>query len=689
MPKVVRKVSEFEKKYGQFCFTDSVMSKYLSADDLSNLKLVRKGEVELKRDLADRIAAGIREWALENGATHYCHWFQPINSTSSGKQNSFLKPVGKGNVIYDFSSQSLLKGEGDASSFPTGGLRSTFEARGISQWDVLSPVFIREIGDTRVLYIPTKFLSFNGEALDMKTPLIRSVQSLSENLSSFLSNVYGSKNYGRIKVNVGAEQEFFLVRKDLYEKRPDLRLTGRTLIGAMTAAGFYSNEHYYASLEENIQSFLHQVNYKLERIGVSVLTQHKEVAPNQFEIVINYGSANIVCDQNMIMNEIIKEVAERNGLVLLLHEKPYKGVNGSGKHTNWSLSNKDGENLFSPGKSGEYTLRFLLMISIFIKAVDEYGELLRTAIASYSNDLRLSVAEAPPTIISVFLGEKLSEVLSASVDEILKTKLKSSDAIISDRNRTSPIAFTGNKFEFRATGSSQSLSLATTFLNAIFSKAVSDVNKQLAGKKLNDKDIAQLISQLYSKHSKVVYNDNCYDSIWEYESEKRGIKNAKYTPQALRFFSDKKNIDMLSELGIYSANELLSRQRIYTQEYIRNIRLEAAVMIEMLEKGVIPVVRDDIIKSASFSSSKSKSYSAYCDKMKDDFDFLVEKTMLLEQYLAKTEAFDDKDLSDAETIRASLVEVMTNIRDKVDELEKFIPYDKWPYPSYERLLFSL
>ena len=580
----------------------------------------------------------------------------------------------------------MLSGENDASSFPSGGLRSTFEARGIMEWDVTSPPFIRENMGMKVLYIPTKFLSFNREALDRKTPLLRSANSINENVSKLLSVIENNDKGECIKVCVGPEQEYFLVDRNYFDERPDLRITGRTILGNLTPAGYYSDEHYFAGFSERVQSFLVELNKKLFDLGIAPCTEHQEAAPNQFEVVLNYGSCNIIADQSVILNETMQEIAGHYNLVVLFNEKPYAGVNGSGKHTNWSLENKAGENLFSPGKNGEKTLRFLLMIAIFIKALDEYNSLFRASVASYSNDLRLSEREAPPSIISLYLGEKLTSIFNSGASGILNCKIPSADTLaFTDRNRTSPVAFTGNKMEFRLTGASQHLSSPCIVINSAFSACCDEIYQKYRDKKLTDEEVAILINDIYKKHSRVVYNDNCYSKEWISESERRGLANITVTPLALKALVEEKNVKMFERVKVFSQSELESRKNIYISSYTKQIQLEAVIMVEMVRKGIMPAVREEIIREKELSEDMTSSNEIY-ENIKKLFEKMYEKLKYLEEGLRSCSEIDDKSISDSLVVYKVLVARMVELRKCTDLLEEYVDEKKWPYPAYDKLL---
>ena len=680
--------------YGSNCFTETEMAKYLSDTTIRELKQVQRGQKPLALSLADQVAAAMKEWALKKGATHYCHWFQPLTGLTAEKHNSFISPTKSGKVLLEFSGRELIQGEGDASSLPNGGLRTTFEARGYTAWDTSSPAFIKEIGGEKILYIPTAFFSYTGEALDKKVPLLRSTAALEKQTLRVL-HALGTKAK-RVIVNIGPEQEYFLVDKELYKKRPDLRLAGRTVLGTFAAKGQELNDHYYGQINDKVSNFMAELNYELWKLGISSKTQHLEAAPNQFEVAVVYDAANLATDHNQLLMEILQSVAWRHGMVALLHEKPFSGVNGSGKHDNWSLSTDDGTNLLSPGHDAQENLQFLLFLTAFLKALDEYAPLIRCGAATAGNDFRLGGAEAPPAIISIFLGEQLTSMLDAfAEDKVYQAPGGAKVAIgvsplpqlpldLTDRNRTSPMAFTGNKFEFRMVGSSQSIASPVAYLNTIMAQELREAADELESAGATQEALTALIRKMLKEHRRIVFNGNGYDASWVEEAARRGLKNLRNTAQTIPEYASEKNIRLLTENGIYTRKEIESRGAIRLEKYCSIITIEARTLIEMVRKGILGSVSAYLASlSAAFGFEK---------KQKEEIGRLGDHLYSeLEQLEADVKKLDECGDGSARLALCSdvLTADMKAVRAVVDQLERRIDSRFWPYPDYTELLFAI
>ena len=682
--------SEGLKDFATLCFTDSVIREYIDDEHFAELVEVRSGRKALSRDLLAVMSKAIRDWALKMGAMHYMHWFQPLTMHVAGKQNSLVK-ISNENAVYDLSSEDLLFGESDASSLPSGGLRSTFEARGILNWDLTSFAFIKECKGDRILYIPTKFTSFNSQSLDLKSPLLASISSLRENaipLVNLVNRALGRKETENISVMVGPEQEFFLVDRSQYEKRPDLALTGKTVLGSTGTIGAYSVEHYYGGLSERVQCFLQDLNKSLFKIGIIPSTQHREAAPNQFEVALHFGECNIISDKNLIMQEMMVDIAGHYGLVVLFDEKPYAGVNGSGKHTNWSLNIDGGINLFSPGETREDMIRFLFFTSVFIAAMDEYQDLIRCSVASYSNDARLSKNEAPPCIMSVYIGENVEKILGSGFSGIRNANVLKRSGIDSDRNRTSPIAFTGNKFEFRSTGSSQSVSTICSFINTAFSSVCKRVYESMSKDNVDIDEICIYAEKIFREHSRVVYNDNCYSDEWLKEAAKRGLEKLDTALQAIPALTRAKNVRTFEDLGVFTRLELESRQNIMISSYIRDVKQEATVLLDMVVRCIVPVIRDEVVKDCDFAKLSGISATRF-DALKDSFKQLLSAVSDLEKVLHSFDKIDEFSLKDALRLQSKLLPAMEKVRRIADDLERRSDKRTWPFPSYDSLLYKI
>jgi len=692
--------------YGSNCFNENAMKKLLSSEILQDLQHVQQGDKELTRETADLVAAAMKQWALEKGATHYTHWFQPLTGLTAEKHDSFIKPVKNGQVMMEFSGKELLQGESDASSLPSGGLRATFEARGYTAWDTTSPAFIRDIEGVKTLYIPTVYFSFNGQALDKKVPLLRSCEAIERQTLRVL-RALGNNAVRHITVSVGAEQEYFLVDREFYDKRPDLIFTGRTVFGNLAAKGQELDDHFYGSIGERVTVFMHELNYELWRVGIPSKTQHKEVAPGQFEIAVVYEPVNLATDRNQLLMRILKSVAKRHGMKALLHEKPFDGVNGSGKHNNWSLATDDGQNLLSPGESPEDNVQFLLVLTSLIKAVDLYAPLIRVGAATAGNDYRLGKQEAPPAIISMYLGEQLTGLLDSLANDSPYKKrdgesfrlgvntLPKLPKDISDRNRTSPFAFTGNKFEFRMVGSSQSIAGPNIYLNT----AVADVFAEVADRLEKSSDVQAesivLIKELYSQHKRIVFNGNGYSAEWIKEATRRGLPNLDCTVDALPQLVENKHIELFARHKVFSKEELESRFEVYLETYSKQVNIEAGVMVGMAQRSIVPAVTrylselcDDIKRQKALGLS-TEELDKIAARLSFELNETIKTTETLHIILAQALSMKDDTLGQARFYHQQVINAMQEVRSHVDALEVYTDKAAWPFPGYDDLLFHL
>lgn len=694
--------------FGENVFNDSVMQERLPKKVYKKLREVVEEGKEFDLETADVVAHEMKEWAIEKGATHYSHWFQPLTGVTAEKHDSFITaPMSNGKVLMSFSGKELIKGEPDASSFPSGGLRATFEARGYTAWDCTSPAFIRKDAAGATLCIPTAFCSYTGEALDQKTPLLRSMEAINEQ-SMRLIRLFGNTTSKRVTASVGPEQEYFLVDRKKYAKRKDLIFTGRTLFGAMPPKGQEMEDHYFGAIRERVASYMKDVNKELWKLGVSAKTQHNEVAPAQHELAPIYAEANIAVDHNQLIMETLKKVAERHGLMCLLHEKPFAGVNGSGKHDNWSLVTDDGINLLEPGKTPHENIQFLLVLTCVLKAVDKHAELLRESAADVGNDHRLGANEAPPAIISIFLGEQLQDVLSQLIStgeatrslkgEVLQTGVKTLPDFMkdaTDRNRTSPFAFTGNKFEFRMVGANDSVAAPNVVLNTIVAEAFSDVCDVL--EKADDFDMAvhDLIKEQATDHQRIVFNGNGYSPEWVVEAERRGLPNITSMVDAIPALTNDTSVAVFEKFNVFTKAELESRVEILYENYAKAINIEARTMIDMAGKQIIPAV----IKYATSLAGSINAIKAACDA-----DVSVQTELLLETSdllsAAKTalsrltEAAEkasamEEGRAQAVFYRDEVKTAMDELRAPVDKLEMIVEKEMWPMPSYGDLIFEV
>ena len=684
--------------FGSLVFNEDEMKKRLSAEDFETLRHAVDSGDGLDIAVANHIADAMKEWAIEKGATHYTHWFQPMTGITAEKHDSFLRPDKDGHPIMAFSGKNLIKGESDASSFPSGGLRATFEARGYTAWDPSSKAFVKDGS----LYIPTVFCSFSGDTLDQKTPLLRSMQALSREAVRLL-RICGNKDVTKVTPMVGAEQEYFLIDKEMYDKRPDIIYTGRTLFGAPAPKGQKGDYHYYGAIKPRIMSFMQELDTELWKHGVFSQTKHNEAAPAQHELAPFFEDANAAVDHNHLTMEYLKNVAERHGLVCLLHEKPFASVSGSGKHDNWSMSTDTGVNLLDPGKTPAENAQFLLFFSAVIKAVDEYQDLLRIAVSTRSNDLRLGGNEAPPAIISIYVGEVLENIIEKLVakeeyepdkDHEIKlgvSALPSFPRDSSDRNRTSPFAFTGNKFEFRMLGSSLNIAGPTATLNVI----VAEVLRQFADKleAADDFDIAlnRLIRHTLRDHKRIIFGGNGYSKEWVEEAAKRGLSNYATTADALPHFTDEKNIELFTRHGIYTVQEMNSRREISLATYASNVRIEAKAMINMTRRSYLPAIgryTAELDRALQLSGGRAKraAFDTLIKLEDGAYDAVTELEAAVEKY---TSANIPNSEQLAHALCDKLIPVMNRLRDTVDEAEKLMPAENWPYPTYGDIMFNI
>ncbi|MCR5373120.1 MAG: glutamine synthetase III [Solobacterium sp.] len=695
-------MTDIMKEFGCRVFNDKVMKDRLSSKTYESLQSTIKRGTDLDSTIAAEIAEVMKDWAIENGATHFTHWFHPLSGATAEKHESFVSTAGGGKIKLEFSPSNLVKGETDASSFPSGGLRDTFEARGYTAWDPTSYAFIRDT----VLYIPTIFLSYSGEALDHKTPLLRSMEALSTQAVRVLKAL-GYKDVDHVKATAGAEQEYFLVDKKYYDQREDLLYTGRTLIGAKTPKGQEMDDHYYGSIKTKVSEFMKDLNEELWKLGIQAKTEHNEVAPGQHELANNYLTVNVSVDQNNLTMDVMKKIAKKHGLECLLHEKPFARVNGSGKHNNWSLKMDTGENLLDPGDTPSENTRFLVFLSALIKAVDEYQDLIRISIASAGNDHRLGAAEAPPAIVSIFLGDELTEVLeSIENDTAHKDKGKQSFKINvhtipafskdnTDRNRTSPFAFTGNKFEFRMPGSSASISTPNTVLNTVVAQALKEFADVLENADdLND-TIHQLIKDTVREHRRILFNGNGYEQAWQDEAARRGLSNYRSTPEALAHYLDEKNVRVLVDNGILSLPECESRYEIYLEKFWKTVRIEALTMVDMTRKDILPALscsmdklkqslKDDMKLGLAADDAYAKDTLA---QLRDLSNRIYSDLTAIEEKLKTVEKEDG--LATAFFYHKEIRPLMDSLRASIDAAELITDRKDWPMPSYRELLFGV
>ncbi len=689
-------MSKVPEMFGSMVFNEAVMKERLPKDVFKALKRTITQGTALDPEIANVVANAMKDWAISKGATHFTHWFQPMTGITAEKHDSFISPCADGTVIMEFSGKELIKGEPDASSFPSGGLRATFEARGYTAWDPTSYAFIKD--DT--LCIPTAFCSYTGEILDKKTPLLRSMDAISKQACRVLK-LFG-KDVRRVTTTVGPEQEYFLIDKKDYAKRPDLILTGRTLFGAMAPKGQEMEDHYFGSIRPRVKAYMEELDEELWKLGIYSKTEHNEVAPCQHEMAPIFSTTNIATDHNQLTMEVMKKVADRHGFVCLLHEKPFEGVNGSGKHNNWSISTDKGENLLEPGKTPSSNAQFLLFLTAVVKAVDEYQDLLRISVANAGNDHRLGANEAPPAIVSMFVGEELEAILDSIVSgtgytDVAKTMMSIGASVLpaipkdtTDRNRTSPFAFTGNKFEFRMLGSTFNIACPNIMLNTAVAEELRQFADELEAASDFDAALAALIQREIKAHQRIIFNGNGYGDEWPAEAEKRGLLNLKSTPDALPHYTDEKNVKLFQTHGVYTAVEMKSRQEILLEEYAKTIHIEALTAADMLGKQIIPAVIEYSGKLAETVAAKkaigvdAPAEAAMVKTLTEKTAALVEKCAALEAAIA---GVPDGVEGAARYYHDAVIAAMEAARAIADELEMLVGKKYWPFPTYGDMLF--
>ncbi len=690
-------------EFGVDVFNEETMQQRLPKNVFKALKKTMTEGKELDSSIADIVANAMKDWAIEKGATHYTHWFQPMTGITAEKHDSFISPNGDGTVIMEFSGKELIKGEPDASSFPSGGIRATFEARGYTAWDPTSYAFVK--GGS--LYIPTAFYSYSGEALDKKTPLLRSMDVVSDAALRILK-LFGNTTSKRVVATVGAEQEYFLVNKETYDQRKDLIFTGRTLFGAPAPKGQELDDHYFGVIKDRVAEYMKDLDERLWKLGITSKTKHNEVAPAQHENAPIFAPANLATDQNQLTMELMKKVALEHGLVCLLHEKPFAGINGSGKHDNWSLSTDDGKNLLDPGKSPMQNAQFLTFLAAIIKAVDEYSDLLRLSVASPGNDHRLGANEAPPAIISIFLGEELQAVVDALVEgkeytsngkqmfNVGVSSLPDFPKDSTDRNRTSPFAFTGNKFEFRMVGSNLNIAGPNTILNTIVANSLTEFADELekAGEENFNEALHDLLVKTITEHKRVIFNGNGYGDEWPVEAEKRGLLNLKSTVDAIPCLTAEKNVKLFKKFGVYSEVELHARQEILLENYSKVINIEALTAADMAKTEILPAVMKfgkeicDIAASKKAVGLEPTVEMATAKKVNDLTAALSEKAAQLSDTVVKAQAVEGEEQK-ARFYHDEVFSLMQSLRAVADELETIVGEKDWPYPTYDELLFNV
>ena len=691
--------------YGSMVFNDKVMRERLPKDIYKAVRKTSKNGTHLELDVANTVAAVMKEWAIEKGATHFTHWFQPMTGLTAEKHDGFISPTDDGQVIMEFSGKELVKGEPDASSFPSGGLRATFEARGYTAWDPSSPAFVKDGS----LYIPTAFCSYGGEALDKKTPLLRSMEALSDAAVKVL-HLLGNTAVTHVDTTVGSEQEYFLIDKELYKKRKDLLLTGRTLMGAPAPKGQEMEDHYFGVLKPKVSEYMHALAKELWELGVPAKTKHNEVAPSQHELAPVFETANVAVDHNQLTMEVMKKVADRFGYACLLHEKPFEGINGSGKHNNWSISTDTGENLLDPGKKPGENLQFLVFLMAVIAAVDEYQEVLRISVATAGNDHRLGGNEAPPAIISIFVGDELAEVLHSIEDGTAahssgKKQMGMGAHVLphitrdtTDRNRTSPFAFTGNKFEFRMPGSSLSVANPNIVLNTAVAEALTQIYEALSDAAPADLDEAvhKLLREMLSKHKRILFNGNGYTEEWVEEASRRGLANLVSLPDAMPHFISEKSLELFTKHKIFTKEEVLSRYEILLENYAKTVHIEALTLMEMVRKdfttGLVRYMKDVTTEALKKRDLLPGSKCSYESDILKTLDETSEQILLAMEALAadtaKAEGIEDI-LGQAKFYHETVLAEMEALRSWTDKAEAIIPDEYLPYPTYEKMLFSL
>ena len=690
--------------FGSSVFNDDVMQERLPKDVYKSLRKTIDEGKDLDLNVANAVANAMKDWAVEKGATHYTHWFQPLNGITAEKHDSFISPTSDGRVIMQFSGKELVRGEPDASSFPSGGLRATFEARGYTAWDPTSYAFVK--GDS--LYIPTAFCSYSGETLDKKTPLLRSMEDLSAQALRIL-RLFGDQKSKRVVTTVGPEQEYFLVDKELYDQRPDLRFTGRTLFGAKAPKGQELEDHYFGAIKPRVAAFMKDLDEELWKLGILAKTKHNEVAPAQHELAPIFTTTNVATDHNQLTMETMKNVAAKHGLVCLLHEKPFEGVNGSGKHNNWSISTDTGKNLLDPGKEPEKNTQFLLFLAAIIKGVDEYQDLLRISVASAGNDHRLGANEAPPAIVSMFLGDELEGILEAiEKDEpytgIEAKQLQTGVHVLpdlamdtTDRNRTSPFAFTGNKFEFRMLGSAISISCPNIMLNTIAAEELRQFADELEGTADLEGDVRKIVRRVMQQHKRIIFNGDGYSEAWTEEAKRRGLLNLPTTVDALPRYLDQKNVELFTSHKIYTEAEMEARYETIIEEYSKTLNIEALTMSEMVRRDILPAVSGYVASLAEAVASKRAAVAglpcaaetSLIQKLSSLLDSAYEKVEALDTLVADGKAESHNALTVATYYKDVIIPAMNELRAVVDQMEVDTASQFWPYPSYGDLMFRV
>lgn len=695
-------MTNIQELFGSMVFNETVMREKLPRETYKALMETVKHGKPLHIDTANVIAHAMKEWAVEKGATHFTHWFQPMTDVTAEKHDSFLKPIDGGKALLQFSGKTLVRGEPDASSLPSGGLRSTFEARGYTAWDPTSFAFIKD----STLCIPTVFCSYSGEALDKKTPLLRSMQAV-ESQALRVLRIFGDTETKRVITTVGAEQEYFLVDKAVFNKRPDLKYCNRTLFGTKSLKGQELDDHYFGKIKPRVSAFMKELDEELWKLGVPSQTKHNETAPAQHELAPCFTTANLATDHNQLIMEMMKTVADRHGMVCLLHEKPFEGINGSGKHNNWSLTTDKGVNLLEPGDSPSQNTTFLLFLTAFIKAVDDYQEMLRASVATAGNDHRLGSSEAPPAIISVFLGDELTAIYEALENGTLYKDKKPTDLRIgvkvlpplpqdtTDRNRTSPVAFTGNKFEFRMVGSASSISDTNTTINTAVAEVLKQFADELESSNDIDTDVLSLIKRTVTAHERILFNGNNYSKEWVKESEKRGLANLKTAADALPHMTDKKNVELFKKHGVFTENELASRRDIKLQMYAKTIRIEALTMLETVSRDIIPavikyksVIASELTAMASLGlEADSAPEKAILNSLSKSLTKLTRAQKKLSELLSREESAESVEY--AKYYAYKVLPVTEELRAAADSLESITARELWPLPSYSEILYSV
>lgn len=693
-------MSKLTEIFGTNVFGDEAMAERLPADIYKSLKEAISDGKAIDRHIADTVAEAMKEWAIEHGATHFTHWFQPMTGITAEKHDSFIEPDGNGNIILEFSGKNLIKGEPDASSFPSGGLRATFEARGYTAWDPSSYAFIKD----KTLCIPTAFCSYNGEALDKKTPLLRSMEAINREALR-IAKMLCDEDVSKISVSVGSEQEYFLVDKSVASSRADIVFCGRTLMGAKPPKGQEMNDHYFGVIKPRVAAFMTELDDELWKLGVYAKTEHNEVAPAQHELAPIFTTANIATDHNQLTMELMKKVADKHGLICLLHEKPFAGVNGSGKHNNWSISTNTGINFFKPGKNPEENKLFLLSTAAFIKAIDEHQDLIRYSTASAGNDHRLGGHEAPPAIISIYLGGALTSIFEDIENGEHhsfggKVKMSIGTEVIpyikkdtSDRNRTSPIAFTGNKFEFRMPGSSDSIAGINTVINTIMADVFREFADRLEKAEDKDKEIIAIIKETMKAHKRILFNGDGYSEEWKEEAGKRGLLNISSTPEAIPYFADEKNIALFERHGVLNRNEIVSRRDIAYEVYCKTIHIEALTLIEMLKRDVMPAIskyEGKLYKTISYKADNSskKFETKTAATLADYNDRIFDLCDKLEEAVDKTGKINSLEKM-AKAYHDDVLALMNEIRELCDKSQEITKREYWPYPAYGDMLFHV